>query len=237
MAGLLKKVFVGAALLTATSTGLRAAEKQGPVLFGTSTTDAFNEATNDRSDVAEWYAMEGRQASLLNDPENAEIWNKWLSQFDYLKDAPLEDKARAVDFAVDRDIAYTDDRVSSRVTDYWSSPIEALKKGMGDCEDIATVKYHALRYLGVPANKMYVAVVEDKKDLHVVLTLDARADGAEKPRIVVLEDEGDNRNGWGKLMEEKDDRYPLLHAMNENGVWRAVRPKSAKRAQARPKRF
>src|SRR5690606_37404712 len=44
--------------------------------------------------------------------------------------------------------------------DYWATPAEFLGRG-GDCEDYAIAKYFLLRELGVPAETMRIAVVED----------------------------------------------------------------------------
>lgn len=47
----------------------------------------------------------------------------------------------------------TDKRIWGR-SDYWATPSELLRKGGGDCEDIAAAKYFALRELGVPSARM-----------------------------------------------------------------------------------
>lgn len=39
-------------------------------------------------------------------------------------------------------------------SDYWATPLESLRAGGGDCEDIAAIKYFALRELGVPAARL-----------------------------------------------------------------------------------
>lgn len=47
-------------------------------------------------------------------------------------------------------------------TDYWETPVEFLKRG-GDCEDFAIAKYTALRALGVPEDRLRLAIVHDKQ--------------------------------------------------------------------------
>lgn len=47
-------------------------------------------------------------------------------------------------------------------SDYWATPIEFLTRG-GDCEDFAIAKYVALRALGVPEERMRIAIVQDMK--------------------------------------------------------------------------
>lgn len=38
--------------------------------------------------------------------------------------------------------------------DYWATPAELLRAGAGDCEDLASAKYFALRELGIPAERL-----------------------------------------------------------------------------------
>lgn len=47
-------------------------------------------------------------------------------------------------------------------TDYWATPVEFLRRG-GDCEDFAIAKYTALRALGVPEERLRLAIVHDKE--------------------------------------------------------------------------
>lgn len=56
--------------------------------------------------------------------------------------------------------------------DYWATPIEALGRGAGDCEDYAIAKYFTLRELGVPDAKMRIMYVKALKlnQAHMVLT-------------------------------------------------------------------
>ena len=44
--------------------------------------------------------------------------------------------------------------------DYWETPIEALWKGAGDCEDYAIAKYFSLRHLGVSSDKLRITYVK-----------------------------------------------------------------------------
>ena len=57
-------------------------------------------------------------------------------------------------------------------SDYWGTPIEFMQRG-GDCEDFAIAKYTALRALGVPEERLRVAIVQDtyKNIPHAVLAV------------------------------------------------------------------
>jgi predicted transglutaminase-like cysteine proteinase len=57
-------------------------------------------------------------------------------------------------------------------SDYWGTPIEFMQRG-GDCEDFAIAKYTALRALGVPEERLRIAIVQDtyKNIPHAVLAV------------------------------------------------------------------
>lgn len=48
--------------------------------------------------------------------------------------------------------------------EYWASPEEFFKKGSGDCEDYAIIKYFALRYFSWPAEDLWLVLVTEKKN-------------------------------------------------------------------------
>jgi len=56
--------------------------------------------------------------------------------------------------------------------DYWATPWEFLGKDFGDCEDYVISKYFALKYLGIPAKKLFFTYVRSTrfKQPHMVLT-------------------------------------------------------------------
>ncbi len=70
------------------------------------------------------------------------------------------------------DVRYGMDIKVYKVSDYWATPFEFLSRDRGDCEDYVIAKYYALRYLGIPAEKMYFTYVKSTrfKAPHMVLT-------------------------------------------------------------------
>jgi predicted transglutaminase-like cysteine proteinase len=44
--------------------------------------------------------------------------------------------------------------------DYWASPLEAISKRVGDCEDYAITKYFFLREAGIPTRQLFLSHVE-----------------------------------------------------------------------------
>jgi predicted transglutaminase-like cysteine proteinase len=74
-------------------------------------------------------------------------------------------------------IRYTTDIVQHGVADRWSSPLETLASGRGDCEDYAIAKYAALREAGVPAVNLRIVLLRDAADRNDHAVLPVREDG------------------------------------------------------------
>jgi predicted transglutaminase-like cysteine proteinase len=75
-------------------------------------------------------------------------------------------------------IQYTTDIVQHGVVDRWSSPLETLASGRGDCEDYAIAKYAALRESGVPAANLRIVLLRDAASRSDHAVLAARDDGS-----------------------------------------------------------
>lgn len=58
-------------------------------------------------------------------------------------------------------VRYAEDRDLYGRGDYWASAASTLKRGAGDCEDIAIVKMQMLAALGVSRSDMYLTVARD----------------------------------------------------------------------------
>lgn len=82
------------------------------------------------------------------------------------------EQLRAVNRFFNLRLRFRDDRELWRVEDYWATPVEALFKGAGDCEDFAIAKYFSLRQLGVPGEKLRITYVKalELDQAHMVLT-------------------------------------------------------------------
>ncbi|MBV8500225.1 MAG: transglutaminase-like cysteine peptidase [Paucibacter sp.] len=114
----------------------------------------------------------------------------------------------------DQHIRYAEDIDVWGVLDYWASPLEALQKGAGDCEDYAIAKYFTLASAGVPIAKLrmvYVRAMVDGKSLaHMVLAYYAQP-GAE-PLIL------DNLITEVKPASQRPDLTPQF-SFNSEGLW------------------
>jgi predicted transglutaminase-like cysteine proteinase len=60
-----------------------------------------------------------------------------------------------------RTVAYRADSPRYHGGDYWADASQTLQKGTGDCEDIAILKYQALRSLGIASSDMYLTIARD----------------------------------------------------------------------------
>ena len=67
-------------------------------------------------------------------------------------------------------VRYVSDSKNWGKSDYWATPVEFFTRG-GDCEDFAITKYTSLRALGVPDDRMRIAIVKDtqKNIPHAIL--------------------------------------------------------------------
>ena len=85
---------------------------------------------------------------------------------------PERDQLTAVNRFFNQQLSFRDDSRVWQQIDYWATPVEALVKGAGDCEDYALGKYFSLRQLGVPAEKLRITYVKalTRNQAHMVLT-------------------------------------------------------------------
>lgn len=205
-----------------------------PTVLGEATQGVFNNAGDNMP--GEWMAALGRHTLLMQNEDNAAAMNKWFSQLDHLKNKSLAEKAQGVDALIDKAIRYESDVATYGQAEHFAAPLETLAKKQGDCDDFAIMKYFGLRYLGVPADKMFVVAVGSaqsggKLD-HATLMVDTREAGiltsawdmaknkafnTPVPANFVILDNDNSPDG--KLVEARDAKYRPYYAMNEKGIW------------------
>lgn len=137
-----------------------------PALFGTA------ERRSDRLDAfVKWTGMFDRFERALHNPANRGTINAWEDGIRPYAGMPLEQMAAGVNSFVNQE-QYITDQDNWHVADYWETPVEFFQRG-GDCEDFAIAKYASLRALGVPEERMRLAIVQDeeKNEPHAVLIL------------------------------------------------------------------
>lgn len=80
---------------------------------------------------------------------------------------------RTVNAAVNAALPYSADKGVWGKGDYWATPVEAARKGEGDCEDFAIAKMWMLRSLGFSADQLQLVVLKDTRRgiYHAVLAV------------------------------------------------------------------
>jgi predicted transglutaminase-like cysteine proteinase len=125
--------------------------------------------------LGDWdFSSISRRAQALYGPlgkgqQRIDDWQYLLSSQN--KASELEQLDRVNRFFNQR-IRYVEDAYLWHQADYWETPIEALFKGAGDCEDYAIAKYFSLRHLGVASDKLRITYVKalHLNRAHMVLT-------------------------------------------------------------------
>jgi len=98
--------------------------------------------------------------------------------------------------------------------DYWSTPIEFLCKGAGDCEDFAIAKYFTLTALGIPDERLKITYVKaiQYNIHHMVLTYYSEPDA--EPLVL------DNLVDSITPASKRTDLMPIF-GFNGSGLWTA----------------
>ena len=140
---------------------------------------------------------------------------------------------RAVNQYVNRRIAFATDQEVWGEVDYWASPLEALRKARGDCEDYAIAKYFSLLAAGMPAARLRLVYVRARMDdgetqAHMVLAYQT-PDGGE---VLVL----DNLVDEVLPTTQRSDLSPVF-SFNSEGLWQGLSATSAGDPSARLSRW
>ena len=171
-----------------------------------------------------------RHSSLSLDPKHCEISSSCVDTVDKFKtivetaaDQKFYDKLTLVNKSVNSQITYNEDIVTYRKADYWASAQETLRRGWGDCEDYAILKYKLLLKLGVPAKSMSLVVLKDtsRNLYHAVLAISTSKGNfiLDNVRDVVYQD-------------AQIAHYQPLYSFSDNRSW--IHGKPAKKGGATP---
>lgn len=123
-----------------------------------------------------------------------------------------EEQLRAVNAFFNRSLLFIDDERNWRQVDYWATPVEALVRGAGDCEDYAIAKYLTLRRLGIDNQKLRITYVKalELNQAHMVLTWYATP--TSDPLVL------DNLTIEIRPASQRRDLLPV-YAFNAEGLW------------------
>lgn len=152
---------------------------------------------------------EQRYSDLGAGKTRIESWGRLIDDSENLDESA---KLKAVNAFFNGAIVFTDDRTVWHQDDYWATPVEALYKGAGDCEDYAIAKYVTLRRLGVASDKLRITYVKAlvQNQAHMVLTYYATPTA--EPLVL------DNLIPQIKPASQRKDLLPV-YAFNAEGLW------------------
>jgi predicted transglutaminase-like cysteine proteinase len=115
-----------------------------------------------------------RRAEALYGPlgEGQQRIEDWQHLLAAQKQANELDQLDVINRFFNQRMRYVEDIDLWHQVDYWETPIEALWKGAGDCEDYAIAKYFSLRHLGIASDKLRITYVKALRlsRAHMVLT-------------------------------------------------------------------
>jgi predicted transglutaminase-like cysteine proteinase len=208
---------VPAQVLAASVTVDYSDSKKTRTLFGTE-----EKRSTSLSAFTKWTGMFERFDSALKTPDGQKTVQKMQARLEKFKSLPLRAMADKVNSMMNEK-PYIIDSKNWDKSDYWETPIEFMAKG-GDCEDFAIAKYTALRTLGVPEERLRVAIVQDtlKNIPHAVLVL-YMDDG-----IVVL----DNQNK-SLMSANAAGRYQPIFSINREAWWLHTTPEDSTQIASR----
>ena len=157
---------------------------------------------------------EKRYASLGPTQGRIQSWSKMLQGE---RDLPEQAQLNAVNRYFNQQLEFQDDTRIWHQSDYWATPVEALIKTAGDCEDYALAKYFSLRQLGIPSDKLRITYVKalTRNQAHMVLTYYS-SPGAE-PLVL------DNLIGDIRPASQRKDLLPV-YAFNAEGLYLPGKP-------------
>lgn len=180
-----------------------------PALFGSDERQSVN-----LKPFTKWTKMFDRFDASLGTSAGQAVIRRLQKDLTPMKGLPLSALATRVDHLINQ-TPYVEDSKKWGQSDYWATPVEFFERG-GDCEDFAITKYVALRALGVPEERLRVAIVHDlqKNIPHAIL--------------VVYADEGvmilDNQSSETRFASDVR-KYRPIFSINRDGWWLHTKPK------------
>jgi predicted transglutaminase-like cysteine proteinase len=164
---------------------------------------------------ADWdFSLISRRAQALYGPlgEGQQRINDWQYLLASQKQIGESEQLNVVNRFFNKQLRYVEDIDLWHAVDYWETPIEALWKGAGDCEDYAIAKYFSLRHLGVASEKLRITYVKalTQNRAHMVLTYYSTPDA--EPLVL------DSLIDVIKPASQRKDLLPV-YSFNAEGLW------------------
>lgn len=138
-----------------------------------------------------------------------EAWDELIRASEQL---PEREKLTVVNRFFNRQLRFADDVAVWRLNDYWATPVEALVKGAGDCEDYSIAKYFTLRRLGVPSERLRITYVKALRQNQAHMVLTYYSSPTADPLVL------DNLIGEIRPASQRRDLLPV-YAFNAEGLY------------------
>ena len=164
---------------------------------------------------ADWdFSLISRRAQALYGPlgEGQQRINDWQYLLTSQKQIGELEQLNVVNHFFNQQLRYVEDIDLWHEVDYWETPIQALWKGAGDCEDYAIAKYFSLRHLGVASEKLRITYVKalTQNRAHMVLTYYSSPEA--EPLVL------DSLIDAIKPASQRKDLLPV-YSFNAEGMW------------------
>lgn len=116
----------------------------------------------------------------------------------------------AVNRWVNRRVQFANDITAYGAEDRWSSTVETLRRGSGDCEDFAIAKLQMLRSAGLAERDLYLVILRDEKRMRDHAVAVVRAEG----RLLVLD------NSTSQIVDSDTiDHYKPIMTLAAGQAW------------------
>ncbi|MFC4206958.1 transglutaminase-like cysteine peptidase [Vreelandella malpeensis] len=157
-----------------------------------------------------------QRMAMLYGQGRLDVLEAWFALLERLAGHDVQTQLREVNDFFNRHIRWVDDIVTWGEEDFWATPLEAMGKGQGDCEDYSIAKYVTLKQLGVPGERLRMIYVRARlgrsqvTQAHMVLGYYATPDA--EPQIL------DNIAPSISPASQRTDLDPLF-SFNSEGLW------------------
>lgn len=122
------------------------------------------------------------------------------------------ERLQVVNRFFNQQLRYVEDIDLWHEVDYWATPVQALIKGAGDCEDYAIAKYFSLRRMGIPSEKLRITYVKALRQNRAHMVLTYYSSPQAQPLVL------DSLMDAIKPASQRTDLLPV-YAFNGEGLW------------------
>ncbi|GGC90142.1 transglutaminase-like cysteine peptidase [Vreelandella lutescens] len=144
------------------------------------------------------------------------VLEEWFTLLERLRGQDVQAQLRDVNDFFNRRIRWVEDIRVWGEEDFWATPLEALGKGQGDCEDYSIAKYITLKQLGVPGERLRMIYVRARigrsqiTQAHMVLGYYSTPNA--EPLVL------DNISPSISPASQRNDLDPVF-SFNSDGLW------------------